>query len=116
VLEAKGVDRTVVFDGTTVVIRYQLPARFRRKLARLSLDDVVIPVSELESVEYQPSSLMWNGFVRFVCTGDEAEELPPDLTQVAVVKRASRDPNAVVFGRYQEKQFAALHAAVTDAL
>jgi hypothetical protein len=116
VIEAKGVERTVTFDGATIVIRYQRAARLRRKITRASLEDLVIPVSQLESVQHQPSTLLWNGFVRFVCKGDEALEPPPNVSVAATVKFALRDPKAVVFGRYQDKDFAALYEAVTDAL
>jgi Domain of unknown function (DUF4429) len=116
VIEAKGVDRTVTFDGATIVIRYQRAARLRRKIARASIDDVVIPISDLATVEHQPSTLLWNGFVRFACTGEDAPEPPPNISVAATVKFASRDPKAVVFGRYQDKDFAALYEAVTEAL
>lgn len=115
-LEARGVDGTVRFDGETVVIVFSGIIRFRHKIRRRSVEDIRIPVGDLVDVQFQPSSLMWNGFLRFVVKGAETTELPPDAKPVLAVKLALRDPNAVVFSRYQDRQFEALQAAVMEAM
>ena len=115
VLEAKGVDGTVRFDGETVVIRYKGAVRFRRKLGRTPVEDIRIPLTDVATVHFQPSSLLWNGFVRFEVTGVESVTPPPESKPVVAVKYALRDRNSVVFSRYQDKEFAALRAAVDEA-
>ena len=115
-LEAKGVDGTVQFDGDTVVIVFKGLIRFQRRIRRRAVDEIRIPVGELADVQFQPSSLMWNGYLRFVVKGVETEDPPPDAKPVVAVKFALRDPNAVVFSRYQDREFAALHEAVVGAM
>ena len=115
-LEARGVDGTVQFDGATVVISFTGLIRFQRRIRRRAVDEIRIPVAELSDVQFQPSSLMWNGYLRFVVKGVETAEPPPDAKPVVAVKFAVRDPNAVVFSRYQDQEFAALHDAVVAAM
>lgn len=115
-LEAKGVDGTVRFDGETVMVVFSGIIRFRYRIRRKPVDDIRIPVAELADVQFQPSSLMWNGYLRFVVKGVETPELPPDAKPVLAVRLASRDPNAVLFSRYQDREFEAVHDAVVEAM
>ena len=115
-LEAKGVDGTVQFDGDEVVIVFPGIIRFRRKIRRQPVDDIRIPLAEINEVQFQPSSVMWNGYLRFVVEGVETSEPPPGAKPVVAVKFALRDPNAVVFSRYQDKEFAAVYDAVDAAI
>ena len=118
---AKGVERRVVFDGATVTFHPDVFARFRARVTRHDAGARVIPIDDIVAIELVESTLMFNGHVRFTLTTDEdvddAEDPRPSAPNAAAAaKRAARDPNAVMFSRYQAKEFAALHAAVAGAI
>jgi len=115
-VEAKGVDRRVVFDGATVTIYPDVFARFRAKVLRRSGADVVMPIDDIVAVELVPSTTVWNGYVRFTLADDEEDDRPEPPTAAAAAKLASRNPNAVMFSRYQAEAFTALHDAVSAAI
>ena len=131
---AKGVELRVVFDGETVSLHPDVFLRFRAKVTRRETGARVIPIEEIVAVELVESSLMLNGYVRFTLAPDDdkdADDLAPDddkdadddesrrppaPNSAAAVKRAARDPNAVMFSRYQGAAFTALHDAITAAI
>ena len=116
-VEAKGVDTRVSFDGVSVTIRPDLFARFRSRLKRRDKGDRVISIDDIVAVELVASTALWNGFLRFTLAGDEGVAVDPrPLTTAAAAKRAVRDPNAVVFSRYQVADFTALHDAIASAI
>ena len=117
-VEAKGVDRRVVFDGATVTIHPDVFARFRAKVLRRDGADQVLAIDDIVAVEYVPSTTVWNGYVRFTLADEDDDDLPEPPTAAVAVKLASRNPNAVMFSRYQAAAFTALYdavAAVIDA-
>ena len=118
-VEAKGVDRRVVFDGATVTIHPDVFARFRAKVLRRDGAVRVFPIEDIVAVELVPSTTVWNGYVRFtLADDDESDEddraVPPSAG--AAVKLASRNPNAVMFSRYQSAAFTELYDAVAAAI
>ena len=115
-VEAKGVDRTVVFDGTAVTIHPDVFARFRAKVLRRDGTDRVLPIDEIVSVELVPSTTVWNGYVRFTLADDDEDDRPDPPSAGAAVKIASRNPNAVMFSRYQASAFDALYEAVAAVI
>ena len=116
---AKGVELRVVFDGATVTLHPDLFSRFRARVKRDDRGPRVIPIDEILSVELVPSSFALNGYVRFtLSTDDPAAEDPRESAPnpAAAAKRAARDPNVVMFSRYQANAFTALHEAVVAAI
>jgi len=115
-IEAKGVDRRVVFDGATVTIHPDVFARFRAKVRRRDGSDHVIPIDDIVSVEFVPSTTVWNGYVRFTLADDDDDDRPDQPTAAAAAKLASRDPNAVMFSRYQAAPFENLYDAIAAVI
>ena len=115
-VEAKGVDRRVVFDGETVTIHPDVFARFRAKVLRRDGAVRVFPIDDIVAVELVPSSTVWNGYVRFTLADEDEDDHPDPPTAAAAAKLASRDPNAVMFSRYQGSAFTELHDAVAAAI
>lgn len=118
---AKGVERRVVFDGATVAFHPDVFARFRARVTRRASGARVIPIDEVVAIELVESTFMLNGHVRFaLATDDDLEDdddpRPSAPNAAAAAKRAARDPNAVMFSRYQAEAFAALHDAVVAAI
>jgi hypothetical protein len=118
---AKGVERRVVFDGATVTLHPDVFARLRARVTRRDAGARVIPIDEVVAIELVESTLMLNGHVRLtLATDDDLEDdddpRPPAPNAAAAAKRAARDPNAVMFSRYQAAAFAALHSAVAAAI
>ena len=118
---AKGVERRVVFDGATVSVHPDVFARFRARLTRRDAGSRVIPIDDVVAIELVESTFMLNGHVRFTfATDDDLEDdddpRPSAPNAAAAAKRAARDPNAVMFSRYQAAAFAALHDAVAAAI
>ena len=115
-VEAKGVDRRVVFDGATVTIHPDVFARFRAKVLRRDGTDHVISVDDIVSVEFVPSTTVWNGYVRFTLADEDDDDRAEPPTPAAAAKLASRNPNAVMFSRYQSAAFTALYDAVARVI
>jgi hypothetical protein len=116
-IEAKGVDRRVVFDGATVAIHPDVFARFRAKVLRRDGALRTFPIEDIVAVELVPSTAVWNGYVRFTLDEDEEEDdRPAPPSAGAAVKLASRNPNAVMFSRYQSAAFTELYDAVAAAI
>jgi len=115
-IEAKGVDRRVVFDGATITIHPDVFARFRAKVMRRDGADRVFPIEDIVAVDLVSSTTVWNGSVRFTLAHEDEDDRPEPPTAAAAAKLASRDPNAVMFSRYQESAFTALRDAVAAAI
>jgi hypothetical protein len=115
-VEAKGVDRRVVFDGATVTIHRDVFARFRAKVMRRDGADLVVPIDDIVAVELVPSTTVWNGYVRFTLADEDDDDRPEPPTTAAAAKLASRNPNAVMFSRYQAGAFTALYDAIAAAI
>ncbi len=119
-VEAKGVDRRVVFDGATVTIHPDVFARFRAKVMRRDGAVPVFPIEDIVAVDLVPSSTVWNGYVRFTLADEDEDEeeddRPAPPSAGAAVKLASRNPNAVMFSRYQSAAFTELYDAVAAAI
>jgi hypothetical protein len=117
---AKGVEQRVVFDGSSVTIHPDVFARFRAKVRRRDGRDRVIPIDDIVAVELVASTMMLNGYVRFTLASNDKDEDEDDRieppTTAAAAKLASRDPNAVMFSRYQASAFTALHDAIAAAI
>ena len=109
-------DRRVVFDGAAVTIHPDVFARFRAKVLRRDGSHRVIPIEDIVAVEFMPSSAVWNGYVRFTLADEDEDDRPEPPTAAAAAKLASRDPNAVMFSRYQSAAFSDLHDAVATAI
>jgi len=93
--------------------------RCTAKVRRRDGSNHVIPIDDIVSVEFVPSTTVWNGYVRFtLADDDESDEddraVPPSAG--AAVKLASRNPNAVMFSRYQSAAFTELYDAVAAAI
>jgi hypothetical protein len=112
---AKGVEKRVVFDGTTVTIHSDLFGRLRAKVRHLDASDRVLLIDDIVAVDLVASTIMLNGYVRFIVTGED-DERPAPMTGAAGVRVATRDPHAVTFSRYQARAFTALHDAVAAAI
>jgi hypothetical protein len=113
---AKGVEQRVVFDGDTVTIHPDVFARFRAKVRRRDGRDRVIAIDDIVAVELVASTMMLNGYVRFTLADEDEDDRPEPPTAAAAAKLATRDPNAVMFSRYQATAFTTLHDAIAAAL
>jgi hypothetical protein len=120
-LVAKGVECTVVFDGATLAFHPDVFARLRARVTRRDSGARVVPIAEVVAVGLVESTFALNGHVRFTfATDDDLEDdddpRPSPPNAAAAAKRAARDPNAVMFSRYQAKAFTALRDAVATAI
>jgi len=118
---AKGVERRVVFDGARVTFQPDVFARFRARVTGRDSGARVIPIEDIVAVELVESTIMFNGHVRFTLASDhdvedDEDPRPAAPNAAAAAKRAARDPNAVMFSRYQAKEFVALRDAVVAAI
>jgi hypothetical protein len=112
----KGVEERVTFDGDTITIHPDVFARFRAKVRRRDGRDRVIPIDDVVAVELVASTTMLNGYLRLILADEDDDDRPEPPTAAAAAKRASRDPNAVMFGRYQATAFTTLHDAIAAAI
>lgn len=120
-LVAKGVECRVVFDGATLAFHPDVFARLRARVARRDASSRIVPIDDVVAVQLVESTFALNGHVRFTfATDDDLEDdddpRPPAPNAAAAAKRAARDPNAVMFSRYQAAAFAALRDAVAAAI
>ena len=113
---AKGVEQRVVFDGDSVTIHPDVFARFRAKVRRRDGRDRVIPIGDIVAVELVASTMMLNGYVRFTLADEDADDRIEPPSAAAAAKLATRDPNAVMFSRYQATAFTTLHDAIAAAI
>jgi len=108
VLEVKGHNGTVRFDGQTITILRT------GAMARLSVGkgEKHIPLAHLTAVQFKPAGLVMNGFIQFTVGGGN-ERRSRFGNQTA---DASKDENSVVFHYAQRKDFEGLRDAVQAAL
>lgn len=108
VLEVKGYNGTVTFDGRTVmIIRKGFLAR-----ASVGKGEKQIPLAHLTAVQFKPAGPVMNGFIQFtVGGGDERRSRFGSQT-----RDATRDENSVTFFYAQRKAFEELRDAVNSAL
>jgi hypothetical protein len=106
--EVRGQNGQVVFDGTYVTIR--------RKgfIARNTIGkgEKRIPVGSIVSVQWKPASAVFRGFIQFETAGVGGTRSRAG----SQTHDALRDENSVVFTKPQMAAFAALRAAVEQAL
>jgi hypothetical protein len=108
VIEAKGHNGTVKFDGNFVTISRT------GALARMSVGkgDKRIPVASISAVQWKPPGAVMNGFIQFTLGGgNERRSKFGRQTSDAV-----SDENSVIVTKKQEDSFLALRAAVEDAI
>jgi hypothetical protein len=108
VIEAKGHNGTVTFDGNFVTISRT------GALARMSVGkgDKRIPVASINAVQWKPPGAVMNGFIQFTLGGgNERRSKFGRQTSDAV-----NDENSVIVTKKQEDVFLALRAAVEDAI
>jgi hypothetical protein len=108
VVEVKGHNGTVRFDGQTITILR------KGGLARLTVGkgEKHIPLAHLTAVQFKPAGLLVNGFIQFtVGGGNERRSRFGNQTT-----DAAKDENSVVFHHAQRKEFEGLRDAVQAAL
>jgi hypothetical protein len=108
VIEAKGINGQVKFDGQFVTIsRSGFMAR-----ATVGKGEKRIPVSSITAVQWKPPSKMVRGFIQFsVLGGNERRSGFGKQTT-----DAAKDENSVVVGWTQIAEFEPLRAAVEEAI
>ena len=107
VIEAKGTNGRLEFDGHSVTI-------FREGLASLTLakDGKSTPVASISAVQWKPAGPIMNGFIQFTIAGGiEVRSGAGRQTYDAV-----RDENSVVFTRKQMPAFEIMCGRVRHAI
>lgn len=107
-LQVKGHNGTVSFDGTVVTItRTGFLAR-----ATLGKGEKRIPVRQLTAVQFKPAGLLMNGYIAFtIGGGNEKQSQFGSQTYQAV-----KDENAVVFMSGQQAEFEKIRNAIEAAM
>ena len=107
-IEAKGHNGQVTFDGTTITITR------KGALGRLSSGkgSIALPVTQVTSVRFKEAGPVVNGYIQFSVPGriEQRSQFGSQTTD------AAHDPNSVIFTRKQRAQFAALRDAVQEAI
>jgi hypothetical protein len=108
VLEAKGHNGQVIFDGTTITITR------KGALGRLGAGkgSIALPVGQVTSVRFKDAGPVMNGYIQFSVAG-RTERRSNFGSQT---NDAAHDPNSVIFTRKQREQFAGLRDAVQAAI
>jgi len=106
-LEVKGVNGTVVFDGSMVVIRRS------GAMARLTLGkgEKRIPLRSIAAVQFKPAGMV-RGFIQFTIPGgnERRSKFGSQTTD------AAKDENSVLFNTGQQSAFEALRDAIEARL
>jgi hypothetical protein len=107
-IEVKGVNGTVAFDGRTVTIhRSGVMAR-----ATVGKGTKSIPVGNVVAVQWKPASRTIRGFIQFTVAGGNEGRSRFGRQSID----AAKDENSVLFGWTQRAEFEALRAAVEAAI
>ncbi|MFG2059662.1 DUF4429 domain-containing protein [Micromonospora sp. NPDC048930] len=107
VLEARGQNGTVTFDGTFVTIT-------RTGMARLTIGkgDKRIPVATITAVQWKPPGSLVNGFIQFTIPGGNEQRSRAGSQTF----NAAQDENSVLFTGKQRPAFEQLRHAVEQAI
>ncbi len=106
-IEARGVNGRVAFDGAVVTIFHT----GRLAAWTMGRDSKSIPVRHITGVELKPAKF-GRGFITFVVPG--GPETPSDFGRQTV--DAARDENSLLFARRQQADFEQLQQAVEAAI
>lgn len=104
-IEAQGYGVRVRFDGQFIVIRRGAVSR-----AAGGSGQSVIPLAQVEAVDWKPAGWLWNGYIRFRVAGGA------ELRVVGGVPMAPSDEFSAVFTIMQRRRFERLRKAVDGAL
>lgn len=107
-IEAKGVNGQLTFDGATVTISRQ------GALSRMTVGKGAksIPVQHITAIQIKPATALISGFIQFTLAGgNERRSKPGRSTQ-----DAARDENSVVFKKAQATEIEAFAAAVQERI
>lgn len=106
-LEVKGVNGTVLFDGAMVIIRRS------GAMARMTIGkgEKRIPLRSISAVQFKPAGLV-RGFIQFTIPGgnERRSSFGSQSTD------AARDENSVLFGKTQQAEFERLRDAIEARL
>lgn len=107
-LEAKGHNGSLEFNGKTVVIRRS------GALAKLTQGsgEKRIPVRSISAVQWKEPGALVNGFIAFTIAGGVEKQ----SRFGSQVKDAGRDENAVVVTRKQSAEFRVIRDAIEAAI
>lgn len=107
-LEVKGYNGTIVFDGQAVRIeRTGFVAR-----TTLGSGSKTIPVRQITAVQLVPAKLGFRGYIEFSIGGGVERR----ATFGKRTEAAGRDENSVLFSRQDNLAFAELRAAIESAM
>lgn len=106
-IEAKGVNGQITFDGQFVTIHR------KGALARTTVGkgEKRIPVRSITAVQWKPAGLV-RGYIQFTVPGGNESRSRAGRQTVD----AAKDENSVLFGRSQTAEFQAVRAAVEQAI
>ncbi len=109
VMKCKGVNGTIIFDGTWLTID-----RTRGILARgtVGKGEKKIALTQITSVRWKAPSAMMRGYISFTLPG--GNETRSRFGNQTV--DAAKDENAVIVAKSQTDEFLALKVAIEDAL
>jgi hypothetical protein len=107
VLEAKGVNGQLSFDGSTVVIRRE--GFFGR--ATHGRSDKALSVKSIGAVQFKPANALVNGHIQFSVSGESSKH----SVGFGKSQDAAKDENAVIFTKKQAPDFEAIRDAVREA-
>ncbi len=103
-IEAKGTNASVTFDGNFVTIKRN------SLLGRMTIGkgDKRIPVGSISAVQWKPAGIMMNGFIEFsISGGNEAKSKLGSSTL-----DAAKNENAAVFTKKQMPDFERVRAEI----
>jgi Domain of unknown function (DUF4429)/Short C-terminal domain len=108
VIEVKGYNGTVRFDGRAIaIVRKGFLAR-----ATVGKGEKQIPLAHVTAVQFKPAGRMVNGFIQFTLGGGNERR---SLLGTQTID-AAQDENSVIFQYRQRKQFEELRDIVQAAI
>lgn len=102
-MDVQALGTHVAFDGQTVTI--QRVSGIAK--AVFGESSVTIPVRQITAIDWRAPKWHRAGHIRFAVPGTQASAFKTPV---------NRDPNAVLFGKKQRKDFEALRAAIEAAV
>lgn len=108
VIEARGYNGQVEFDGRTVTIKREgFLARASQGRSEKSL-----ALRQISAVQFKPAGVLSNGFIQFTIPGEISESVHKGGRAID----AAGDENAVLFTRKQSSAFASLRDLIRQTL
>ena len=108
VIELKGVNGTIIFDGNMVIIRRS------GAMARMTVGkgEKRIPVRSVTAVQFKPAGMAVRGYIQFTIPGGNERRSAPGRQTTD----AAKDENSVLFAKGDQAAFENLRDAIEARL